>query len=468
MYPPQTSLIPAAAALTRYIAEHGFGGNYPYWYLGSTPIKYLTGPILPTILIVLKNAFGLASFFEASYLLLLVTYSLSLMGWFVLIKALTNNSKIALISGIVLAVFPWKYFFSLTLADLPFSVSRGILPFALFAFFKTKANTKVWFWASAILGALLLLIDPTIISDLLVGFMAICFYKAFRTKSLKFKKIGVYVSRAFKIVLLATLFSTIWYTPGLWLTILANPSTGGLSGVGAILRVFSLSKTAVPVLIAIVVVYASHKFKSRFAVFLATWLFSFGFLTLFRFIADWDFWQDWSAWVWELEFGAALFVAYLFYTKRYFVIQISTLLSFVIVTLIFYNHFGKGRFISDELPPYINSVGKLGELAGPSDLVFISGSSVWWANALYDVKQVRGGADRVAVNSLWPKAAWIVRESDDGEETQKYLEELDVKYVLVHTESSKEFFHDFKYLLKWNSLGSVVWSREGDTIYKIY
>ena len=58
MYPPQTSLIPAAVALTRYIAEHGFSGNYPYWYLGTTPVRYLTGPVVPNILIVLKNLFS--------------------------------------------------------------------------------------------------------------------------------------------------------------------------------------------------------------------------------------------------------------------------------------------------------------------------------------------------------------------------------------------------------------------------
>ena len=65
MYPPHTSLIPAAVALTRYIAEHGFSGNYPYWYLGTTPVRYLTGPVVPNILIVLKNLFSFPNYFVA-------------------------------------------------------------------------------------------------------------------------------------------------------------------------------------------------------------------------------------------------------------------------------------------------------------------------------------------------------------------------------------------------------------------
>ena len=50
IYPAQTSMIPAQIALVRFLEATGWQSanrNYPYWYLGTTPFRYLTGPILP-------------------------------------------------------------------------------------------------------------------------------------------------------------------------------------------------------------------------------------------------------------------------------------------------------------------------------------------------------------------------------------------------------------------------------------
>jgi len=467
MYPPQTSLIPAAVALTRYIAEHGFSGNYPYWYLGTTPVRYLTGPVVPNILIVLKNLFSFPNYFVSVYCLLFIVWFLSVLGWFLLIKTMSKNTKVALLASMLLVVLPWRYFNTLVLADLPFTVSRSLLPFVLLIFYKTKKENKLWFWVSVALCSVLLLIDTTIIPDVLIGLFAIAFFKAFNPKLSKFQKTTVYIRRSIKVVVLSIIISIVWYTPGYWLTILFNPSTGGVTGAGAILRVLDLGKATLPVVAALATVYLSHRFKSRLSVFISVWFFAFGFLTFFRFISDYDFWQDWSTWIYQLEIGAALFVACLFGRKSYFVIQVCTLLAFVVLTVIFYNHFDKLPLISKVPPGYVTTLDKLDELTGGSELVFISGSSVWWANALFDVKQVRGGVDRVSVNPVWSRAAWVFRESQDLELNTTNLKDLGVKYVLVHADDSQEYFQDFKYVSKWEALGKSVWSDNGDIIYSI-
>ena len=55
MFPAQLSFIPVTVALTRFIEANGFVGTYPYWYLGTTPVKYLTGPVVPGVLVGLDN-----------------------------------------------------------------------------------------------------------------------------------------------------------------------------------------------------------------------------------------------------------------------------------------------------------------------------------------------------------------------------------------------------------------------------
>ena len=466
MYPPQTSLVPVTVAITRYVETKGFNGNYPYWYLGTTPTNYLTGPLVPQTLIFIKKIFNLQNFFEASYLLILTSFIVSFVGWFILVKALTKNSKIAIITTGFLVVFPWRYFYSLALSDLSFVVARNFLPFLLIFFLKYfKLNHKKYFLITVGYLTFLVLIDPTIFVDVMVSFLALSVFISWNKAKKKFVNFIQKIKKSFLVIFLGYLLSTTWYRPEYWLTILTNPSIGGVSGFGAFLRIFDLVKAMMPVLFAIVIVYFSHRFRSRFVLFTLVWLFSFLFLSAFRFISDYDFWQDWSTWIYELEIGVSLLFAYILYKKRYFVIPACVLLIAYVVTLFFYRKLGMPKLISPEPPAYMNSIEKLNKLAEGNNFVFISGSSVWWANAFYDVRQVRGGVDRVSVDSRWPKAAWVFRESPSVDETKEYLDDLGVDYVLVHTGWSSEYFHDFKHLAKWEALGQKIWSQNGDTIY---
>ena len=74
IFPAQTSLIPATVALVRWIETNGFSGLYPYWYLGTTPVKYLIGPVVPGVLVGLHKFLPGSSLFDLSYLILTTLY----------------------------------------------------------------------------------------------------------------------------------------------------------------------------------------------------------------------------------------------------------------------------------------------------------------------------------------------------------------------------------------------------------
>ena len=80
MFPSQTSLIPITVALAKFTAANGFGGLYPYWYLGSTPVKYLTGPVVPGVLVGLHQLLPNFSLFDLSYFVILTSYFISAIG----------------------------------------------------------------------------------------------------------------------------------------------------------------------------------------------------------------------------------------------------------------------------------------------------------------------------------------------------------------------------------------------------
>jgi hypothetical protein len=71
MYPAQTSLIPVQISLVKFWEGGGnVFANYPYWYLGTTPYRYLTGPILPSVMMLCHHVFPTINLFETFFLLL--------------------------------------------------------------------------------------------------------------------------------------------------------------------------------------------------------------------------------------------------------------------------------------------------------------------------------------------------------------------------------------------------------------
>ncbi len=183
MYPPETSLIPVTVALARFVEANGIAsmfGHYPYWYLG-VPYQYLTGPIVPLLQIFLRQISTRLSLFEITYLLLLLSFLASIFGWGLLAKKISGKRLIGLAVGILLLILPWRYLSAFALSEASATISKNLLPFVLLAFWNYyKARDRKSAILAVIATSLLLLINTTSFSILLVGLAGLILAVSFR------------------------------------------------------------------------------------------------------------------------------------------------------------------------------------------------------------------------------------------------------------------------------------------------
>jgi len=504
MYPSETSLIPVTVALARFVENNGLFsmmGQYPYWYLG-VPFRFLTGPIIPLLQLFFHRTFPNVSLFSITIYIVLFGFLLSAIGWGFLVGKIQNsNFKIQIfgighLAFIILLVLPWRLFSSLTLNEASITLARNFLPWVLLAFWGNLKKGDMGDrgdWRKKVVAILalstLLLVNTSILPIFLVGLTSLVLASSF--KEGRFRGITKRIKSSLSLILYSLLLVTLWYTPGYWITVLANPSIGGASGIKVIFRILDLLKTSLPLVLAVITVYFTGKIKNRLTVFVLIWILTFGFLTLLRFIGDPDFWMDWT--------GVALLLSNFILSipgrlktrndkfqmtndqsnsKSFGIgnlLQGSKLrLTFIILILMlpfyltwrFHLVLGRPKLISQDIPQGVQSLNKLAQIADQKS-VFLSGSTVFWANAIYDIYQLRGGRDQVAVHPNWDKGAFELREGKDPEASLKWLNELNINYVLVHGPKSPEFYHDFRNINKWKYIGNVVWEDGGDVIYQI-
>ena len=459
MFPSQTSLIPVTIALTRFLTEFGakaWGMNYPYWYLGSTPFKFLIGPVFPLLISLVHKLLPAMSLFSLAICTVISSLFLSALGWGILVNKVSESRKAGLAMGILLLFLPFRFLAALAFDEASMTIAKSSLPFVLIAcwFFLKKFNLKHFLIGTGAVSALLL-VNTNILPILLVGLVCLALVSSYQAG--KFRHLWRYFKRLLVVVGCSLLIVTFWYSPGFWLVILTNPSIGGASSIKVIFRVLDLAKAAIPLVLALGAVYFSPKAKSRLAIFTWTWILTFLFLTAFRFIGDPDFWSDWTSWFFELEIGIALVIVQ---NRKYWLMIV---LPFIAVFLL-YRALGKPRLIVNQIPEGVASIVDLNRIAG-KNLVFCSGTTVFWLNAFYDTPQVRGGRDEVSLNKDWLKTAYALRESQDAEIIKKNLESTKVRYVLVHSENSKEYYHDFKNTTVWDTVGKLYWTGGDDVIY---
>ena len=112
---------------------------------------------------------------------------------------------------------------------------------------------------------------------------------------------------------------------------------------------------------------------------------------------------------------------------------------------------------------------KLSEIVDKDELVFLSGSSVFWLNAFFDIKQARGGNDKASVDPNWRKAVWEIRAGSSADSGLKWLKKLGVGWLVVHTKESKEYYKDFKYPDNFedNKKLKKIYEGEGERLYKV-
>jgi hypothetical protein len=192
------------------------------------------------------------------------------------------------------------------------------------------------------------------------------------------------------------------------------------------------------------------------------YLLVFAFLTFWRALSNINFWMDWTAWLDYMEIGVGILIAANLNKIRYLFLLI---LPFVASFLI-YRSIGYPQLITNLPPAGIVSISKLAEIAN-QHLVFTSGSGVFWLNAFYNTPQLRGGRDEVSINTQWLPISYIFRDGKDKDAIYQGLNNLKVKYVLVNTPESPDYYHDFTNIDKWKMLGDKIWEEHGDVIYSL-
>ena len=483
VYPAQTSLMPIHVALARFLTQDGgVLAKYPYWYLGTTPIRYLTGPILPAALIILQR-FSSLNMFEIFLCLVSFSFPLGASGVYLLVRDLKGSR----LSAFLTAVF---YFFGPIIPFL-FRFSSGLylitftfLPFILVGYLRfLRKRTQKLFVLLLLMVSFVILLDSMIVPSLIIGMVAIFIAKV------GWRKTEERLRQSLWLIFGSFLLTTLWYTPGYWLTLLGAPSLAGKGLAGVIAWLLKLLPTALAFGVAI---FSGKFFKKRNLLrdFCFYWLFIFGFLTLFRFLSDPDFWLDWIAYGIELQFGLAILGGLLLgrWLKRvekkpvhrawrYQVLMSRRTVTLVLVLVIVGTAWmiTFNSYVVATLQPNVEEtveykLGKyLSEIAKPGDRVFLSGTSTFWLNAFFDIPQVRGGVDQASTDPNWRKATWELREGTNPEKSVKWLKDLDVSYLVVHTDESKEFYHDFTYQEKFEKAEGLekIYDESGDRIYRV-
>ena len=544
MFPAQTSLIPATVALVRWIEASGFSDLYPYWYLGTTPVKYLIGPVVPGVLIGLHKILPGASFFDLSIHYLLFTICISSVGWGILAWKLSGRKSYCFIVSLLILLAPWHWVSGLALSELSATVAGALTPWVLLAFSRSltaikKRSTNLspsagpassflpasapphilseidnpygdskpkgeglravgnpstavtrgvyperqskdhvfdWqqsFVQTALVFALLLLTNSVSAIPAIVGLVILGIVLSKRWED------GL--KRAGFVIVAGWLISTLWYGPGYWLTIWGAPSLGGRTVVFALGWVIDMFRGFVPFFLAVGVVIVGIRPKDVYSKFVYSWFFVFAILTLIRFMADPDFWMDWTAWMGEVEVGVALLFAKQVLSMKYEVLSFRSKLLLITLPLLlisgwFFAWQQKDfwlprRTIEDTVEYKIASWLRNNltiQQSNNSPIVFLSGTTAFWLNSLVDVAQVRGGADHGSVDGQWREAAWVIRQGATADDTERALRALNISYIVVHTDKSEEFYHDFENTEIFKKVSNLekVYDSEGDRIYK--
>jgi len=362
-------------------------------------------------------------------------------------------------------ILPWKYLSGLAIDELSSFIAKCFLPFVLiltFKYLEVRSIKNLLFLGFFI--ALIFLVNTNILISLLTGLFSLAV--AFSLKEGRVKRIEKRIKRLLLPFLLGLLFSTLWYGPRFWWVQMVNPGIGGGNAVQVFSKILDFIRNILPLTLAITVVYFRSKFNNKFTVFAWVFFGSFLILSVFRFLADVNFWMDYSSWFNELEVGLWLISIVLFTSKKYIYILFPVFFSFLI-TFCAFNVLERPFLISDKPPQIVNILTKLADLSS-RNTVFVTGSSTFWLNAFHNTVQVRGGRDALALNPDWRKQSYVFRESKDADKIEKGLIMLDVSCVLVNTARSLDFYKDYKNLDVWENLGTKVNEYNGDYLLNVH
>lgn len=448
-------LVPTVLALSDFFIKNFPGGFwwYPYWYLGNQ-FTYLIGPIVPFILLVLAKILPLP--LGALYIGGIgVSWGMGGIGVVRVVREIGGAKQQAALAGVLFTLLP----FSLLLLHIGSGlhhVAFGFLPWVFIAYQRFLTLTKgniVLFLALSI--TFVTLIDISILLPLIIGFSALLLVHK--------KNVGYLSLKTFLIVLFSLSLATLWYTPGFWLTLLANPSFGGMPFIGVVKTIFQLFVSFLPLFLGATLAHKKMQTLAKTMQFGLLFFASFGFLTLVRFLSDPDFVMDWIGYILELQFGMAIILAsVLVRVKKYiFIIILTIVLLFdcsIVISLAkqFYDQSVYQKHIVSLLDKNVDS----------NERVFLSGSPVFFINQFLPVMQVRGGRDEGSIHSFWADASYQIREGKNADLTKLWLTALGSRYVLVHQKDSAEPFSDFTHTEKFKAFSTTV-EEQDDVLYKL-
>ncbi len=434
MFLHQASLIPSTIALLDFF-NSSFPNFfwYPYWYLGN-PFNYLIGPVLPFSSLFLNRIFGFTPE-QSFWLVFILSYLVGNIGLYLFSKKLgaTNLFGLALVAINIL--LPFSYIM-INFQNGLGHISFFSLPFVLYIFVDFLKKNSHFFDLLLILSiSFLLLIDISVIVPIIIGFLSLIIV-------LKSPRVWMETILKVTLVLFASLFlSTTWYTLGFLQTLILNPSFGGQPLINVLKLIFDLSLRIIPIIVAVWVVKKGKLKLNNLTFFGLLFFFSFGFLTILRFVSDPDFVLDWISYTKELQLGISFIIISVFFSLK-FNKKVSLLILICIVSLLgwvkFYNliHDLNSNKFKIEVLNLIQD--------GSRSNYFFSGSTVFWINQYKNLTQLRGGNDGVTIHPTWAMASYQIREGNSLETSKMWMEALGIRTYLVHNKDSKDFFLDFK------------------------
>lgn len=466
IFPAPTSLIPVQIALTRFLETNGLGAvftNYPFWYLGTTPFRFLTGPVLPLVLLMLHRFLPNFSLFELMFFVMGFSWVFGSIGLYKFIEALGAERKTAFLCS-------FFYFFGPFVPFL-FRFSNGLyfcafafLPWIFLLYLKfLQRETKRTRGSLIALISFVLLIDTLILPSLILGMVCLFLAKT------GWHGLEEKIKKTFFLLILSILIVTLWYTLAYWLAILGTPSWAGKGLSGLISWLLQILPTTLAFILAIFSVKV-FKEKNLTRDFLFYWLFVFGFLTLIRFLSDIDFWMDWTAYALELQLGLGLGLGLLLRRFSKITFSVAFLAIYFFIFIFIFNTFVLKTMQKEIKQTVEYQIGEeLARVVRPDEKVFLSGTTVFWLNVFFDVNQVRGGQDQVAVDQNWRKAVWEIRQGENPSKALQWLQKLKISYLVVHTDESREFYHDFVHPEIFDETSSLekIYDVAGDRIYRV-
>lgn len=103
----------------------------------------------------------------------------------------------------------------------------------------------------------------------------------------------------------------------------------------------------------------------------------------------------------------------------------------------------------------------------PEARTLAAGTVRFWYDAWYDLPQLGGGSDQGVTNGMVMYPYWHLTVGDDRELATLWLQAMGVDAIIADSEKSREIYHDFKHIERFESFPVLYDNHRGDVIYGV-